>query len=203
MIVQAVLSRVDELPPTSPLLARREAFFGRADEPMPFRAGDVFVVYARAHSEIGDWYFIDPVRLARVPYPCPYHQDFFTVLDPTPSRFWESWEGETGIDGPGLVQAFPEWRRPGFFGRLLDEEEPEQSEFVRRKRDMEREFPNPWRLEAATDFGFPWVQCPACDEAWTTDRVAGVVDCPKCGKQWNNPHYRPRRPNNAPSPDSL
>jgi hypothetical protein len=202
MIVQVAFSRVDELPPTSPLLARREAFFGRADESMPFRAGDVFVVYVHARSKIGDWYFIDPIQSVGTPYPCPYHQDFFTVLDPTPSRFWESWDGETGIDGPGFVQSFPEWRRPGFYERLLDEKEPEQSEFVRRKRDMDREFPNPWWLKAATDFGFPWVQCPDCDEAWRTDRVAGIVDCPKCGKHWNNPHYSTRRSDNAVSPDS-
>ena len=40
------------------------------------------------------------------------------------------------------------------------------------------------------------------NEAWRTDRVAGIVDCPKCGKHWNNPHYSTRRSDNAASPDS-
>lgn len=188
MTVKCVVDNLERLPPDSAIRKSGRSYFG-TDTAMPFKAGDVFVVYVLVHSPVGDWFYVDFVGSRKAPYPSPVHRDFFVVLDPAPSRFWETWTTDSEIGGAGTVSAFPEWRQEGFYQRLLNEEEPEQSAFIRRKNEMDHEFPNPWKFLTATDFGFPWVQCPDCDEAWQTDRIAGVVDCPKCGKPWNNPFY--------------
>ena len=188
MRVKCVRSNLEEFSSKAVIDRLRVDISDEDGESQVVEKGKIYTVYALSFSENVPVYYICFFRDANFPFPVFF--DFFDILDPRPSRYWQWYNvtyESTGVS-PQLV--YEEWGKdPLYYEHLLDGQQPEKRIFLKYKALMDVEFPDPeLAMEAHTIEGEPeWVMCPNCCDAWQPGRVFAITKCKNCWTTMNNP----------------
>jgi hypothetical protein len=186
MMAKCLYNRGEDLP--EELLCRKTGFDSKTK--FDIEIGKYYLVYAMTINSNYMWYYIleNENDLFPIWQPAP----LFIVVDEALSRYWvytfkqkqKAWPGYTTI-------AFPEWANDPYkyYDALSDGNKFEKDIFIKYKKLMDVEFPNPSIDISATLLDTNWLMCPICIDAWETASTEGMVICPKCQTMMHNPQY--------------
>jgi hypothetical protein len=166
------------------------------NETYDFTPGNEYVVYGITLKDGYVWYYIcdDFNQGLEDSYPIIVLSFLFEVTDHRLSRYWQFnvfSENSANIEEWRYRWTFLEWSKEiYFYYNLMEFEKREQDIFLKWKKLIDLEFPNPKIIITANIGDHNWLMCPQCLDAWNwpSNRDA-LVMCPNCNTIMNNPRY--------------
>lgn len=165
-----------------------------------------YLVYALSFWKERLYYYI--IAQDR-PIPYPYLVEFFSVVDPSLSRYWvfgiQNLDGSTKASLPeskgfSFTLAYPEWaQNSDYYWELFDSPwnanfSSEFKVFENYKLLLELEYKDTNISVYAQNLVDGWISCPFCEEAWQQNPLDAMARCPACYKRAHNPIYQPVLP---------
>jgi hypothetical protein len=175
MLVRCLYNKSSDLPAD---LLEATGYNSRTD--FGLTIGKHYIVYAITVRDNYLWYYIDDDY--SYVYPVGEPAPLLSIVEGRMSRYW--------VCSYSII-VFPEWANDpyNFYDALTNGDEEEEEIFLRYKKLMDVEFPNPSITISATLLDTNWLMCPICIDAWETVSTEGMVICPKCHTMMHNPQY--------------